>query len=121
MTSLADVELPSFRRATVLAKVIAVLISEFLTCFAARAQTAPDAVADNALLQTMLARPSNLEAPLQYAVDAKKAGDIEAAIGALERLLFYSPNLPAVRFELGMLYFRLGSFEMARGYFLTVQ
>jgi tetratricopeptide (TPR) repeat protein len=85
------------------------------------AQTAPEAVADNALFQTMLNRPSNLDAALRYAVNTKKAGDIEASIGTLERLLFYNPNLLDVRFELGTLYFRLGSFEMARGYFQTVQ
>jgi len=35
--------------------------------------------------------------------------------------LFFNPKLSRVRFELGTLYFRLGSYEMARGYFQTVQ
>ena len=46
-----------------------------------------------------------------------KLGDYEAAIGALERMLFYNPNLPRVKLELGVLYFRLHSYEMARSYF----
>ena len=78
-------------------------------------------VSDNAGFRTMLASPSNLDATLQYAVNTKKVGDIEASIDALERLLFYNPNLSRVRFELGTLYFRLGSYEMARGYFQTAQ
>ena len=45
--------------------------------------------------------------------------DIESAISTYEQLLFYNPNLASVRFELGVLYYRLGSFEMARGYFAS--
>ena len=45
------------------------------------------------------------------------ADDIESAIGTYEQLLFYNPKLSRTRFELGVLYFRLGSYEMARGYF----
>jgi len=69
----------------------------------------------------MLNRPTNLDTTLQYAVSTKQTGDIEASIGALERLLFFNPKLSRVRFELGTLYFRLGSYEMARGYFQTAQ
>jgi hypothetical protein len=32
-------------------------------------------------------------------------------------MLFYNPDLPRVKLELGILYFRLGSYEMARSYF----
>ena len=42
-------------------------------------------------------------------------------MSSLERLLFFNPKLSRVRFELGMLYFRLGSYEMAHGYFQSVQ
>src|SRR4029453_1403741 len=38
-------------------------------------------------------------------------------IGALERMLFFNPNLPRVKLELGVLYFKLGSWDLARGYF----
>ena len=68
------------------------------------------------LFQGILARPSDLNNTLQYAA-AASAGDIESAISTYEQLLFYNPTLSRVRFELGVLYFRLGSYEMARGYF----
>jgi len=67
------------------------------------------------LYQGILARPSDLNNTLQYAASAS-ADDIESAIGTYEQLLFYNPKLSRVRFELGVLYFRLGSYEMARSY-----
>ena len=66
--------------------------------------------------QGILAQPSDLNNTLQYAA-AASADDIESAIGTYEQLLFYNPTLSRVRFELGVLYFRLGSYEMARSYF----
>ena len=65
--------------------------------------------------QGILARPSDLNNTLQYAASAS-ADDIESAIGTYEQLLFYNPTLSRVRFELGVLYFRLGSYEMAHSY-----
>lgn len=70
-----------------------------------------------ALFQRTLADPSNLDANFRFAAAATQVRDFEAAIGALERLLFFNPDLPRVRLELGVLYFRLGSYEMARSYF----
>jgi hypothetical protein len=72
------------------------------------------------LFQGMLARPTDLNNTLQYAAMAP-AGDIESAISTYEQLLFYNPTLARVRFELGVLYYRLGSYEMARGYFQSAQ
>ena len=43
-------------------------------------------------------------------------GDLEGAVSALERMLFINPDLPRVKLELGVLYFRLGSYETARAY-----
>ena len=108
------------RQAPIFAGVIATLSLGTFSVPSAHAQ-ASAAFADDYLFRTMLNSPSNLDATLQYAVSSKQTGDIEASIGTLERLLFYNPNLSRVRFELGMLYFRLGSFEMARGYFQTAQ
>jgi tetratricopeptide (TPR) repeat protein len=87
------------------------------------ALSAPCAFAQSAssispLYQGILTRPSDLNNTLQYAADAS-ADDIESAIGTYEQLLFYNPTLSRVRFELGVLYFRLGSYEMARQYFQT--
>ena len=50
-------------------------------------------------------------------MSSAKLGDNEAAVSALERMLLFNPNLPRVELELGALYFRMGSFEMARSYF----
>lgn len=71
----------------------------------------------DALFAKVLLDPANVELSFRYAEVATKLGDYEAAIGALERIIFYNPNLPRVRLELGLLYFRLGSFEMSRSYF----
>lgn len=71
----------------------------------------------DALFQQMYKTPSNLDVSFKFAEQAVARGDYEAAIGALERMLFFNPNLPRVKLELGVLYFKLGSFEMARSYF----
>ena len=69
------------------------------------------------LFANVLKDPANVDVSFRYAEVATRIGDYEAAIGALERILFYNPNLPRVRLELGVLYFRLGSYEMSRSYF----
>jgi hypothetical protein len=66
--------------------------------------------------QDMLQDPANLDKTFYYAELAIRVGDYEAAISALERMLLYNPDLPRVRLELGVLYFRLGSFAIARTY-----
>jgi hypothetical protein len=70
-----------------------------------------------ALFRRVLREPANLDLSFRFAEMATRAGDYEAAIGALERMLFYKPDLPRVKLELAILYFRLGSYEMARSYF----
>jgi len=86
---------------------------------AAFAQATGPAVSNDydALLAQMLKDPSNLDVSFRYAELATQRGDYEAAIGALERMLLYNANLPRVRIELGALYFRLGSYAMAKSYF----
>jgi hypothetical protein len=84
---------------------------------AAFAQSPPDFAGTlNPLFLNNLMQPSDLTNTLQYAAYAS-ANDIESAIGTYEQLLFYNPALSKIRFELGVLYYRLGSYEMARGYF----
>ena len=88
-----------------------------LSTIAAFAQIAGDFASNtNPAFQGILARPADLNNTLQYAASAS-ADNIESAIGTYEQLLFYNPTLSRVRFELGVLYYRLGSYEMARGYF----
>jgi tetratricopeptide (TPR) repeat protein len=72
----------------------------------------------NPLFQGILSRPSDLSNTLQYAALAPSS-DVESAISTYEQLLFYNPKLSAVRFELGVLYYRLGDYEMAHEYFST--
>lgn len=102
------------------------LFTGFLGCSSAQAQqpaTAPLSATTvvqqdyDALFQQMYKNPSNLDVTFKFAEQAVARADYEAAIGALERMLFFNPNLPRVKLELGVLYFKLGSFELARGYF----
>jgi hypothetical protein len=87
----------------------------------AQSAAAATAAASNpqyqALFKRMYADPSNLDVTFQFAELATQLGDYEAAIGALERMLFYNPNLPRVKLELGVLYFRMGGYQVARSYF----
>jgi len=76
-----------------------------------------DAARQDQLFQQMVRNPKNHELTFEFVRVATARGDYEAAIGALERLLFYNPKLTRVKYELGALYFRLGSYEMARRYF----
>jgi hypothetical protein len=114
-------ELPSLRRTAIISGALALLGIALLSAAPTRAQTVPGPLGEDPLFQTMLSRPASLDTTLRYAVSTEQAGDIEASVGALERLLFFNPKLSRVRFELGTLYFRLGSYEMARGYFQTAQ
>lgn len=70
----------------------------------------------DALFQQMYKTPADLDVAFKFAEQAVQRGDYEAAIGALERMLFFNPNLPRVKLELGVLYFKLGSYELARNY-----
>ena len=71
----------------------------------------------DALFQQMLHNPANLDATFAYADVSARLGDYEAAVSALERMLLFNPNLPRVQLELGALYFRMGSYDLARDYF----
>jgi hypothetical protein len=74
---------------------------------------------DKAFLD-MYADPGNLDKTFEFAALATKVGDFEGAIGALERMLVIDNRLPRVRLELGVLYFRLASYETAYAYFQEV-
>ncbi|MEQ8965615.1 MAG: tetratricopeptide repeat protein [Azospirillaceae bacterium] len=68
------------------------------------------------LFQRMLADPADLDTTFAYARVSTRLGDIEAAITALERMLILAPDLPRVKLELGVLYYRLESYDIARAY-----
>ena len=77
-------------------------------------------IAADLLFKRLLLKPDDLDAGFKYAQLETELGDYEAAIGALERILYYNPNLPRVKLQLGVLYFHLRSYEMARNYFDAV-
>lgn len=108
------------------AKAVGILMASVAWCSGTAAQSSPGAPVSaaavvqqdyDALFQQMYKNPSNLDVSFKFAEQAVARQDYEAAIGALERMLFFNPNLPRVKLELGVLYFKLGSFELARGYF----
>ncbi|HML92134.1 tetratricopeptide repeat protein [Methyloceanibacter sp.] len=74
----------------------------------------------DAMLQQMIARPNDLDLAFEYAQASADAGDYEGAISALERMLIYAPNTPRIQFELGVLYYKLGAYDVARSYFEQV-
>ncbi len=96
------------------ALVAACVMVTFFNFGAARAQTVDE---QQQLFLQMVSNPANHEITFAYVKVATERSDYEAAIGALERLLFYNPSLTRVKYELGSLYFRLGSYEMARRYY----
>ncbi len=99
--------------------VLAVLLAPMLA--AAQSLSAADRKAlearKEALFQQMLRNPANLDVTFAYADVSARLGDYEAAVSALERMLLFNPRLPRVQLELGALYFRMGSFDLARDYF----
>ena len=70
----------------------------------------------DAAFQEVLRSPGNLDVMFKFAGIAVRLGNYEAAISTLERMLLFNPELPRVRLELGVLYFRLGSFDVSRSY-----
>jgi tetratricopeptide (TPR) repeat protein len=88
-----------------------------------RAQSTPTAAPSDTdrqiydvAFQETLRKPADPTTLVAFAEIAIKIGDLEGAISALDRLLLIDGDQPEVKLELGVLYFRLGSFEAARGY-----
>ena len=96
-----------------------VLASFLLACLAAPlpAEASPYGAEYDAAFQAMMEDPTDLDATFAFAVIARRAGDLEGAVGALERMLIFNPDLPVVHYELARLYAALGSTEAARRYF----
>jgi tetratricopeptide (TPR) repeat protein len=87
---------------------------------AAPMSNADKLIAADLLFKRLLIKPDDLDAGFRYAELETELGDYEAAIGALERMLYYNPNLLRVKLQLGVLYFHLHSYAMARNYFDAV-
>ena len=65
--------------------------------------------------------PTNLSLLFKYANLSIIVGDLEAAIGVFEQMLIYDSELPRIRLELGVLYFRLGAYALANNYLKSVK
>ena len=70
----------------------------------------------DSLYKEGLKRPWDVTLAFAYVQACEDAGDYEGAIGALERVLFYVPENARVKTELGILYAKLHSNQMARSY-----
>jgi hypothetical protein len=71
----------------------------------------------DALLQAMISNPGNLDIAFEYAELSTQVGDYEGAVSTLERILIFAPNTPSLQLELGILYYRMGAYDVARSYF----
>ena len=65
--------------------------------------------------------PTNLSLLFKYANLSIMVGDLEGAIGVFEQMLIYDSELPRIRLELGVLYFRLGAYALADNYLKSVK
>ena len=68
------------------------------------------------IFASLIDDPTNLDLLFKYANLSIILGDLEAAIGVFEQMLIYKPDLPRIKLELGVLYFRLGAFASAKRY-----
>ncbi len=73
----------------------------------------------NVLFQQSLKRPQDVALATAYADACIKLQDYEGAIGALERVLFFAPNDAHLNAEIGFLYVKLHSYQLAKQYFDT--
>src|SRR3546814_19978396 len=83
----------------------------------ARAETSQDGdrARYDALFQTMLERPADLDVMFEFAALAARLGEHDAATSTLERMLTTNPELPPVRLHLVAPYMPFGAHEMAMG------
>ena len=68
------------------------------------------------VFDSIIEDPTNLDNLFNYANLSILVGDLEAAIGIFEQMLIYKPDLPRIKLELGVLYFRLGAYASAKRY-----
>ena len=68
------------------------------------------------LHRQLLEKPDDLELMGRFAHLASRLGNYDAAIMTFERMLLMNPDLPAVRIEIGVLYYRLEAYQTAKIY-----
>ncbi|MBS0522916.1 MAG: tetratricopeptide repeat protein [Proteobacteria bacterium] len=96
---------------------VAACTSVLLFSVSVHAQRAGNTEAFRQAFQETLEKPTDAPTLLRYARLAVEVGDLEAAVSAYERFLMIDGDQPRVRYELGVLYYRLRSYEAARAYF----
>ena len=112
-------------------KYILLLFIFGLTIFAS-SQNVPPTISDPEQLETirkerqlifdqLIEEPTNQSNLFKYANLSIILGDLEAAIGVFEQMLIYKPDLPRIKLELGVLYFRLGEYASAKRYLDDVE
>ena len=112
------------RKLLVFLCVAVLMIAAPLSCTRAQIPAASSASSElrqqyNAAFQETMRKPADLDVLFRFASLATQVGDLEGAISALERMLLINADLPRVRLELGVLYYRLGSYEAARTYLVS--
>src|SRR5207237_3737882 len=70
----------------------------------------------DAAFKAMQEDPGNSDKAIRFAEAAAVARDLQGAIGALERVLIFNPDLATVRAQLGILYYKLGAQARAQDY-----
>ena len=73
------------------------------------------------IFNSLIDDPTNLDNLFKYANLSIILGDLEAAISVFEQMLIYEPDLPRIRLELGVLYFRLNAYPAAKLYLNSVK
>jgi len=73
------------------------------------------------IFNSLIDDPTNLDNLFKYANLSIILGDLEAAISVFEQMLIYEPDLPRIRLELGVLYFRLNAYPSAKLYLSSVK
>lgn len=96
---------------------IALCLSAFtVSGFAQQGSAAPTPQEVEQAFQEVIGKAGSVEAHSKYASLLVRSGNFEGGIAALEGLLI-APDAPAsIRVELGVLYFRLGSYAIAETY-----
>ncbi len=62
----------------------------------------------------LMSDPGNPALLAAFANEASRIGNYEAAIGALEAILIQNPGLNQIRVELGVMYYRVGAYDVSR-------
>lgn len=110
----------SFRPSIAMLCTLVLMAGMFLTIEAHSASIAEREAKLDQLYLELLQNPENTDKTLAYAALAAEIGDYEAAIPPLERLLMTTPGSNKLKLELGIMYYLLGSYDMAKSYFTEV-